>query len=313
MELFETGGNLYTELAEIARKWFITNKVEVPKTATEWRSRSVTEGEIPPGMGYSTLVSRKKVRIKTLISIINNDTNITFTNINPITKDNIVELVGLEWLDYKIVNGHKKVLIRCYSCKSIEWLDYGTLQRQRKSNNKSCRYCRNAGGKPKRLEEYTIKGFEVVSLDNNILTYKCNKCNNLIHRGRGYAKESEYLVCEFCYPNTISGTKITTEYGSFDSYIEYTSFKILLQYFSIEDIQRQKKYSDLFGVNTKHTADFYIPSLDIVLEITTKSNNLRTKYYKTAEWKKSLSDKVIFAYSVKEVEDIVRSLLKDRE
>lgn len=75
-------------------------------------------------------------------------------------------------------------------------------------------------------------------------------------------------------------------------------------------IIRQKKYNELFNTGTKHTADFYIPKLDLVLEVTSKYNKIGEKYKETAEWKKSLSDKVVWAYSLSEVEDIVRSKMK---
>lgn len=85
----------------------------------------------------------------------------------------------------------------------------------------------------------------------------------------------------------------------------------MLKYFEPEKIIRQKKYNELFNTGTKHTADFYIPHIPLVLEVTSKYNKIGKKYNETAAWKKSLSSIVIFAYSLKEVEDIVRPLPKD--
>lgn len=51
-------------------------------------------------------------------------------------------------------------------------------------------------------------------------------------------------------------------------------------------------------------------SCNLVLEVTSASNNIGAKYKETASWKMSLSDSVKFAYSLKEVEDIVRPLSK---
>ena len=101
-----------------------------------------------------------------------------------------------------------------------------------------------------------------------------------------------------------------TDLGYFDSKIEYEAYKILLKYLPSELIVRQKKYNELFNTGTKHTADFYIPIANLVLEVTSDSNNLGSKYKETAAWKLSLSDKVQFAYSLQQVEDIVRPIAK---
>lgn len=92
--------------------------------------------------------------------------------------------------------------------------------------------------------------------------------------------------------------------------IKYEVYKILLKYLDSSLIIRQKKYTELFNTNTKHTADFYIPILDLVLEVTSKYNKISKKYKETAEWKKSLSNKVVWVYSLSEAEDIVRSKMK---
>lgn len=91
------------------------------------------------------------------------------------------------------------------------------------------------------------------------------------------------------------------------------AYKIILKYLPEKCVIRQEKYDKLFNTGTKHTADFYIPSLNLVLEVTSSANNLGQKYKDTMEWKLSLSNMVKFAYSLKEVEDIVRSAMKVAE
>lgn len=314
MNKLEMGGNQekLDYLAKIAKTWFEENSVEVPKGATEWQKRSVRKKELPPNMSYVTLVSKEKVRINSLIAKINNQTDYKEVERFPITFDNIEEVLGFYWIDSSWINKHKYVLIRCLWCGREENISYGTLQRMRKANHKFCRYCRNAGGKRKDLSEYIIDGFTPVSIDKSIVIYRCDTCKNIIKRGMGHSKQSEYLVCEYCHPNVNTGTKIKTGLRYFDSYLEYQAFKILLNYFSKEDILRQVPYHTLFLTNTKHTADFYIKPLDIVLEITSIKNGF-SHYNKTREWKEAVSTKVVFATSLSMVEDIVRSRMKVRE
>ena len=181
----------------------------------------------------------------------------------------------------------------------------------RSGNSKLCRYCRNAGGKAKDISTYDVfKGFTPVSIADSRVTYICNTCNSDIERTLAHINTSEYIVCEVCYPKVNFGARQYTELGYFDSKFEYEAYKTLLKYLDSSLIVRQKKYHDLFNTNSKHTADFYIPTLDLVLEVTTKSNNIGTKYTDTAAWKLSLSSMVRFAYSLSEVEDIVRLCMK---
>lgn len=60
-------------------------------------------------------------------------------------------------------------------------------------------------------------------------------------------------------------------------------------------------------------AQKWFQDYNVVLEVTSRYNKIGIKYKETAEWKMSLSKNVLFAYSLQEVEDIVRSLVKTRE
>lgn len=121
------------EYAEIAKKWFKDNNVEIPTGSVSWQKKSVRNKEIPPGMSYVTL-HKKKINIQELLSFITEDFN-KFKKHNhaPITESNIEHLVGLQWLNHTIVNKHKKVVTKCLNCNRIEKLDYGTIQRMKKS------------------------------------------------------------------------------------------------------------------------------------------------------------------------------------
>lgn len=309
--IFETGDDLIT-LAKKAREWFESNNVAVPIGAAAWQKCSVKRNEIPPGCGVSSL-RRYKFNVTTLIAEITNNPNLKASNYSPITESNIVNLLGLNWISSSVENEHKKVLTKCCNCNNEEVLDYGTLQRMKAATSKYCRYCRNVGGKSKDIEIYNIfKGFTVQStkVSDSRIKYSCNTCNKIIERTLAHISSSEYLVCEYCFPTRNFGTRMYTELGYFDSKIEYEAYLILLKYFDSSQIERQKKYDELFKTGTKHTADFYIKPINLVLEVTSSYNNLGTKYKETAAWKLSLSKTVKFAYSLQEVEDIVRPLVK---
>lgn len=310
----ETGGNLL-ELAQFAKNWFKVNDVEMPQTAREWTDSSVRRKELPPECTAATLKKQGISALNFIKLILGEDITSRFTH-NPITKSNCLERTGLLWLSYTTVSKHKRIKTKCSVCEIEEVLDYGTLQRMIKANNKLCRHCRNAGGKAKILSVYdNIEGFTPVSVANRKIDMLCNTCDNTIRRALSYVKNAEYLVCEYCNPHTHLGVKIETKHGAFDSVVESLAYEKLLEYFDKEEVQCQVSYNELFNTGTKHTADFYIPKLDLVLEITTKKGvhmKLGHTYRTTHDWKLKVSDKVKFAYSIKQVEDIVRAALTER-
>lgn len=309
--IYETGDSLEA-LAIKARHWFTTNNVEVPNGAKKWQKCSVRRGEIPPGTGV-TSIRRYGFNLTEFISCITGSSKKPY-NYSPITTTNSVDLLGLEIISEKVFMGHKKVLTKCCSCSRVEEVDYGTLQRMKTARNKFCRYCRNAGGKCKDIDRYDIfEGFTPVGITDKRVRYICKTCKSEVERTLAHVHSSEYIVCEFCFPKLNFGARHYTELGYFDSKIEYEAYKIILKYLDPKLVVRQKKYSELFNTKTKHTADFYIPSLGLVLEVTTSTNNIGTKYKETANWKQSLSSSVKFAYSLSEVEDIVRSAVKAAE
>jgi DNA-directed RNA polymerase subunit RPC12/RpoP len=307
--IYEKGDSLEA-LAIKARQWFDSNNVVVPSGAKMWQECSVRRGEIPPGTGVTSL-RRYGFNVTAFISSITSNPDLKPYKYNPINSNNIGE-IGFELVSEKLIKGHKRLTVKCLKCGREEELDYGTLQRMKSSSNTHCRYCRNAGGKCKDLQIYDVfAGFSIKGrTEDHRLIYQCNSCKDLIERTQATVSSSEYIVCEKCHPRENFGARLYTELGYFDSYIEFEAYKILLRYLDSDKIIRQKKYDELFGTGTKHTADFYIPSINLILEVTTSSNNLGTKYKDTAAWKLSLSNNVKFAYSLREVEDIVRPLVK---
>lgn len=309
--IYEKGDSLES-LAIKAKNWFTINNISVPSGARLWQSASVRKGEIPPGTGIGSL-RRYGFNVTEFISIILNDPSKKPYNYNPLNKESLFNM-GYDFISSTFKNKHKYITVRCLKCGIEEELTYGKLQESKIRNNKYCRYCRNAGGKEKLLSSYnTYEDFSIVNKQESRLYYRCNTCNNIVERTMSHYSSSEYIICEYCSPNINFGARQYTELGYFDSKVEYEAYKVLLKYLDHTLIVRQKKYDELFSTGTRHTADFYIPNLNLVLEVTTKTNNIGNKYKKIAEWKMSLSDTVKFAYSLSEVEDIVRSAMKVAE
>lgn len=308
--IYEKGDNLHS-FAEKVKEWFISNKVNIPSTVREWQSLSVRNGEIPPGASINS-IRKYGFNCRELIGILTG-TLVKGYTYAPLTPINTYR-IGLTWISSKEINGHKKITIQCNNCKFIEELKYETLQRMVKDNDKYCRICRGTGGKEKPLQYYNIfEGFSIESKLNSRIKYKCNTCNSIIERTMATVSTAEFIVCEVCFPRENFGARIYTDLGYFDSHIEYKAYKVLLKYLLPEEIIRQKKYDELFNTGTKHTADFFIPKLNLILEITTESNNIGPKYNTNVDWKKSLSNTVKFAYSLNQVEDIVQSAMKIAE
>lgn len=310
LTIYEKGDSLES-LAIKARQWFITNNVAVPAGAAMWQKCSVRAGELPPGTGVTSL-RRYGFNVTAFINAISGTNKKVYTH-NPITSIVLENELGFRLISERLENKHKKLLVNCLNCSREEELDYGTLQRMRATGNQYCSICRNCGGKEKPLEIYDIfEGFSVKDRsEGGRIRYSCNKCSFLIERTLTHVNTAEYLVCEKCYPKVNFGARHYTELGYFDSKVEYEAYKSILQILKDPKLViRQKKYHELFNTGTKHTADFYIPHLNLVLEVTSKYNKIGDLYKQTAEWKLSLSDTVKFAYSLHEVEDIVRSAMK---
>lgn len=308
METIYEKGDSLEALAFKARNWFTANNVEVPNGAAHWQKCSVRRNEIPPGTGITSL-RRYGFNVTTFISHITQSSKKQY-NYSPLTNTALLDM-GYIYISESWKNRHKYITTKCMKCCRIEEITYGKLQDVRKRGDIYCRYCRGIGGKEKTLDTYnTYNGFTIQDKRDGRLRYSCNTCKSTIERTMSHYSSSEYIVCEICYPRLNFGARHYTELGYFDSKIEYEAYKILLNYFDRNLIVRQKKYDELFNTGSKHTADFYIPHIDLVLEVTSKYNNIGEKYKETAKWKKSLSTNVMFAYSLAEVEDIVRSAMK---
>lgn len=301
------------ELVVFARNWFIEHNVEMPKSAAAWQKCSVDRGEIPPGCTTGSL-RRLGTTTKWFIeSILGKDNP---TSINKIDMD--YGALGFNLLDYTWCKGHKSCSLECIQCGHTEVIDYGTLARMRERGDKYCRICRNAGGKPKPLHVYDRLGFKAIAYDSRRVTLVHDTCGKSITRAAASLYDGNIPVCDHCL--NISDTGIKGRFGAktthngiiFPSKIEaevFAQLTKLAKEFNFS-IRRQVPYKELFAnINTKHTADFYIPEYGVIVE----AGGVNTqKYIETREWKLSLSNKVCFISKSYQVDDIVRPLLKTR-
>lgn len=294
------------ELVIFARNWFVEHNVEMPKSAAAWHNCSVSKGEIPPGCTPGSL-RRLGTTTKWFIeSILGKD--------NPTSGKKHEKMdytaLGFDLLDYTWRKGHKSCSLECLQCGYSEVIDYSTLARMRERGDRYCRICRNAGGKPKPLYVYDRPGFKAIDYDSYAVTLTHDMCGKSIVRAAATIANGTTPVCEHCYPDSNYGTRVEIDGILFPSMIEaevFLQLTKLAKEFNFS-IRRQVPYKELFAdINTKHTADFYIPEYGVIVE----AGGVNTqRYIETRKWKLSLSDKVCFISKSNQVDDIVRPLLK---
>ena len=301
------------ELVEFARNWFTSNGVDIPKTAAEWQKCSVARGEIPPGCTTGSL-RRLGTTTKWFIeSILGKDNP---TSIKKVDMD--YAALGFKLIDHSWYKGHKSCYLECIQCCHKEVIDFGTLARMRDRGDKFCRICRNVGGKPKPIHVYNRPGFVATEYSNRLVTLTHELCGKSITRTAATLANNTVPVCEHCLdisPYVFGGrfgTKTTHSGIVFPSRVEaevFAQLSLLAKEFNFS-IRRQVPYKEIFSyIDTKHTANFYIPEYDIVVE----AGGINTKRYsETKEWKLSLSNRVCFISKSYQVDDIVRPLLKGK-
>lgn len=297
------------EIIDFAKQWFIKNPhVTIPSTAKEWQDRRVRDGNTPPGLTTGSL-RRKGLTAKWLIDALNGVQE-------PILRKNKgidYESVGFILLSKKVSeNGHSRCTVQCAQCEAIDTLDYGTLSRMAGKGSMYCMVCRAAGGKPKPIETYSKEDFTAIEKVDGRIVYRHTVCGNTISR----VPSAAIPICEHCNPREGYGARTTVNGISFPSKLEGEVYLVLQNLterlgFSLE---RQVPYNKIFCTGTKHTADFYIPEIHLVIEAsnmnTNSTSSVTARYKQTKEWKMSLDDNVLFVSCADQVEDIVRRYMK---
>lgn len=295
------------QLVTFARQWFVENNVPMPINSKAWHAASIRRKEIPPECNVGNL-RKLGTTCKWFIESINGVDNPTANTKIPMD----YAALGFILLDHTWEKGHKRCSVECVKCGHREVVDYGTFSRMRDRGDKYCRLCRGVGGKPKPLSIYDRPGFLATEFNDGVVTLIHIDCGKEITRVYQSISKGNSPVCEHCHPEKLFGTDVEIDGILFNSMIEaevYVKLLKLATEFNFS-ILRQIPYKDLFpNISSRHTADFYIPEYQIVVE----AGGVNTERYRdTMEWKLSLSDKVCYIQRSIQVDDIVRPLLKNR-
>lgn len=296
-------------LVIFARQWFVENNVKIPTSARDWQTCSVNRKEIPPGCTTGTL-RRLGTTAKWFIESIQNARNPT----SVVKTDMDYTSIGFTLVESNWRNGHKKCTVRCNKCLQVSSIDYGTLARMRTRQDMYCYICRGVGGKAKPLSIYNRPEVTATDYSNGIVTLVHTVCGKSTTRTTSALSDNRTPVCEYCYPEkySIFGTKVVLDGITFPSKLEsevYVALKLLALEFNFTII-RQIQYSKLFTeIASNHTADFYIPEYNLIIE----AGGVNTgRYVETIKWKLSLAENIVYISNPNQVDDIVRPLLKDR-
>jgi len=301
----------FEETVIFCKHWFKENKVEIPKTAQEWtRGRS---GEtVPPRCTYGSL-RRRGIRVGSLLEELIPRYNNRIKNID--NDYSWLENIGLTF----VKRGEGELIeYKCNKCNSNLETRKGTLRRWEAAKSAYCSICRGSSGKSKPhdyYQQFLPEEFSTVCIEGRVLKIRHNTCNTVFTRSVGYIggtqRTSENLCCPTCYKGFVSGKS-----GEYSSLIEKEITEHLISVFPDLEFQREKLYGDLISTDRMYRADIWLPKLNAVLEITSRGNNL-PNYQNNLNTKLELlhknNIKAFCVTSKSELEDIVRSLLKNKE
>jgi len=285
---------LLEEAIKLAKDYYLDK--EVPKNTREWRSNC------PPELTAGKINSMP-FTVGDVLRAVNPEARSRSSKV-----DYDLDTLGFDTLTFQ---GSKGTYV-CSNCKNINTSERSSILKWLKNKTKYCPSCREVPGITKTAEYYSeklpegYKAIEVLSQAGNTkVLVEHITCGNRKLYSSKHILSSEYLVCSHC-----------EGLGSFSSKQEKLICEHILDNFSYLNPQFQVPYSELASTSRRWVLDVYFPSLKLALEITTKGNGYMGYF-------DNLNDKLEFlssnnycarvVYSVTEVDDIVRSLLKDKE
>jgi hypothetical protein len=292
------------EAIEIAKNYY--KDKEMPSIVKEWGRNC------PPELTENKIYRNCNFTIGDLLWEINPNKRLRRRKPRaPVTLGYELNSLGILELNWET---RVKCNYKCGKCGKWSSTTRETLDKWYKSNIKYCSTCRGASGVPKSTEYYQqflpddFKCMRVLPEPGNTKIEVIHKpCSNIkVYSSRHVLDpERDYLVCNFC-----------DNRDGFDSVVEKEVVQHLKSTFPDIEILLQVKYSDLVKTDRRWVLDLYIPSINLALEITTKSNNFEGYFDNLTEKLSILTNNSFIAkvaYSKEMAEDIVRSLLKDRE
>lgn len=286
----------------ICNDWIASGK-SLPSTQREWNISSVRKGEIPFS---AALATKYGFSILELLKTLNLSDRKVPENVDIYAEQDRLEVDILEY-------SYPKVKYVCRRCKEVDTSSKYTLF---KREDIGCIYCAKIPGKIKPIEyyqKYLTEEYQITDRDQDAQVFKIlhKKCMNTIERGMRYITRDsrDPLMCEYC-----SGAAIRSE--GFTSQVEKLLVTYCLNTFPEAEFQREVNYSNIINTNRKFRADLFSKSLNLVLEITHADTGFESYLNNLAEKLELLRSNGIHAHKVttiREVEDIVSSLLKDKE
>lgn len=294
------------EAIQCAKTWLTSTSNKLPNTQRAWQSLTVESGLVPFSASYA---AKYNFSLLEVINSINGGGRKVPTKVDIAE---IAKLVNVTLLSYD----SNKVTYTCNTCNSIETVSRVSLRYRAAKGLVGCYgMCNTLPGKPKSIEFYQQfmdkTTFTALKIENQNCIIKHEPCGNLISRGIRYIvrKDRDDLVCEHCGHSAIRS-------NGFSSKKEMEIINFLVSRFPQLILEREVQYSSIVPTNRKFRADVYYKELNLVLEITTKDNKFEGYLDNLKDKLHLLHSNNIIAYkvtSIKEVEDIVSSLLKDKE
>lgn len=217
------------------------------------------------------------------------------------------------------------VSIYCKQCEQITTIQQQTFGRWHKNSIKYCGICHGSNKSipdhfriirlnESRPEVYKTKvevveylGYES-SKDHSYCSVKFLDCGHTKKYStstlKNLFKQGKALRCDMCYAKRQDCTSSMEKWASG-----------LLSSF---DFKHQVKYHEIAPTDkTRWVADFYSPSLQIIIEVTTQGQALKADYNNNLqdklEWAKTNGIDLRIVSNINELEDIVQSLVKAKE
>ncbi|MGL4519578.1 MAG: hypothetical protein ACRCUJ_07885 [Phocaeicola sp.] len=310
------------ELNEFCREWFLNNPdVVVPSGQRAWAVSKVSCGEVPCSANYIQKRGMSVLKVLQYLGVSSHKVPDSSTS---------NEAILAQWgaTNIKKQDGRYTYTF-LLGCGHVQSLTNGTIRKIGLDGTKYlCPLCYKVPGKTKPLSFYASflpAGYSLISRDGHEFSILHEKCCRTFRRGLQYILNKELrnstLYCDVC-----EATCSTKTEDGYNSKIEREVILGLQLAYPSLNLQREVKYKDLVPTDRNYRCDVYIPELNTVIEITSKTmlyphssrlDNQGLSYKDNLDNKlKLLSTYGIRGYvvtSLKQVEDIVGSLLKDKE
>lgn len=294
-------------------QWFLINGIEPPRVAKDWSGVGL---KVPPNTGSVAIKNYTGLSIGQFFQYFKNGKVVEKGNYTKMTPERLKEH-GITLIS-KV---NKALTIICDNCMVEQPLHFDVAVDLIKRGQQYCSTCNGNTGKSKPLSYYQdkfkdLKDFKIISFQDGsadrfiVQHLKCNNTQGVSFTHLNHTIKDR-LNCIHCNsnPGNFNTTQIEINQHTFRSKIEYDIYVKLVDIIGSDNINIEPLYQTL-GIETarKFRADFYIPKLDLILEVTS-SKNRDIKYNANLKEKLSLLDlqnrNYAFITSVEELEDIV--------